>query len=219
MNSHIARLSLYSFLIFFLVIVHLEQDDAKQIVYASNNHYSYDTENDINDGNDADNSSSEIKYVTNVTQGNTELDNEYSANTTTEKNEVKNIFEPNDVTINNNTLAYNENQQALYGKAESGPNNNDQFEEDNSNIIESNNAVVTDNTNSNTGNDPEVEIAKNLAEIGQQFARAPEPPGGGGEDPFAVPFDDFYGISIVLGASILFGIARMRKLKSLKSIY
>jgi hypothetical protein len=44
---------------------------------------------------------------------------------------------------------------------------------------------------------------------------AKPPPPGGGEDPFAVPIDDFYGLFLVLVGSIIFGVFRLRKLKSI----
>jgi hypothetical protein len=213
MNSYIERISLYSILIFILIVAHFETDNSKSIVYASSSFSEYNTENFSNNEERTITKSSEIDYVTNSSQSSVESNSVISTNNTMEEKETKKIIESTDITISNNTLAYNENYQTSINSKESGPNNNNQFEEQQTDLIKSNNTVSAEYAVSNTNTEQEAVIIDKVAEMSGQLAKPPPP--GGGEDPFAVPIDDFYGLFLVLVGSIIFGVFRLRKLKSI----
>ncbi len=217
MNSYIERISLCSLVIFILIISHFETDNSKPMVFASSSLLNYNTENSIDNAEYSITKPSIDNYATNNTQYINQTSNVNSSNTTVEEKETKLSIKSNDIDVPNNTLVYNENQQSHLGSEESGPNNNNQFEENNTNLIEPDNTVTVENSTLNNNSEKELNLVTEVRQITSQLAKAPAPPGGG-EDPFAVPIDDFYGIFLVLGVSIIFGIARVRKLKSLKSV-
>ena len=216
MNSYIERISLCSLVIFILIICHFEIVNSKPIVFASSSLLNYDTENFIDNEENTTTSYSEIDYVSN-TKNSIETNSTNSPNNTVEEKETKLLAESNAVSVSKNTEAYNENQQTSYDKIEPGPNNNNQFEENSIELAKSNNAVEIEAPTAEITTEKEINVVSKVAEITAQFAKPPLPPGGGGEDPFAVPIDDFYGFFLVLGASIIFGVVRLRKLKLLNS--
>lgn len=217
MNSYIERISLCSLVIFILIISHFETDNSKQIVYRSNGLLNYNNEEFASSEEAGNYMSLQIEYLASNAQNTNQSNSANISSTTVGEKETKPTIESNDITLSNNTVAHNENSQNTIYTIASGPNNNDQFEEDNTSSVISNNTVAIESPVSNKNPRDEFTAITKVDEITAQFAKPPLPPSGG-EDPFAVPIDDFYGIFLLLGVSIIFGITRLKKLRPIESI-
>ena len=113
----------------------------------------------------------------------------------------------------NDAISYNE----IVKNSNYGPNNNDQELESvsisNTNTSTSNQKQEINSANAGSSSD---EIDASSKEINSNInsAFAPISPGGGtGQDPFSVPFDNYYALVLLLLTGSVFGIFGLKKMR------
>ncbi len=162
-----------------------------------------------------------VDYVSNNLGGennNTEVSN-YSSTTNT-------ASPKNENTVQATSSKTTENTNDMYAANNNTPVNNYDYRPNNSSNAGTQYNSYTDQVTTSTTIDeasasssrettPSISTEPTLDDNTNSLATpgAPNPPGGGGQDPFQVPLDDYYAIIFLLVVSSIMGLLSLKKLK------